>query len=175
MTTSQLIQGYEVVIGFETHAQLSTHSKIFSRASIAFGAQPNTQACPVDLALPGVLLAVSSGFDFMAIANGTPLQPADVAKLGSAMLYFVVLALFVLWASARVGLPVKWTSDRGEALQADLDERGVDRFCPKHRTFLLTFGLVHAVNSGGWRGYFESALSADMGTTFEALREVRAR
>ena len=62
-----------------------------------------------------------------------------------------------------------------EALQADLDERGVDRFCPKHRTFLLTFGLVHAVNSGGWRGYFESALSADMGTTFEALREVRAR
>jgi len=52
---SKLVQGYEVVIGFETHAQLSTHSKIFSRASTAFGAEPNTQACAVDLALPGTL------------------------------------------------------------------------------------------------------------------------
>ncbi len=50
-----LIQGYEVVIGFETHTQLATHSKIFSRASTAFGAEPNTQACAVDLALPGTL------------------------------------------------------------------------------------------------------------------------
>ena len=46
---------WEVVIGLETHAQLATRSKIFSGASTAFGAQPNTQACPVDLALPGVL------------------------------------------------------------------------------------------------------------------------
>ena len=43
------MQGYEVVIGFETHAQLSTQSKIFS-CSTAFGAEPNTQACAVDLA-----------------------------------------------------------------------------------------------------------------------------
>jgi aspartyl-tRNA(Asn)/glutamyl-tRNA(Gln) amidotransferase subunit B len=43
------------VIGFETHAQLATHSKIFSRAATAFGAEPNTQACAVDLALPGTL------------------------------------------------------------------------------------------------------------------------
>ena len=50
-----LIHGYEVVIGFETHAQLATKSKIFSRASTAFGAEPNTQACAVDLALPGTL------------------------------------------------------------------------------------------------------------------------
>ena len=50
-----LIHGYEVVIGFETHAQLQTASKIFSRASTAFGAEPNTQACAVDLALPGTL------------------------------------------------------------------------------------------------------------------------
>ncbi|GAA6121236.1 Asp-tRNA(Asn)/Glu-tRNA(Gln) amidotransferase subunit GatB [Acidovorax sp. FG27] len=54
-TTSKLIHGYEVVIGFETHAQLATQSKIFSRASTAFGAEPNTQACAVDLALPGTL------------------------------------------------------------------------------------------------------------------------
>ena len=46
---------WEVVIGLETHAQLATRSKIFSGASTAFGAQPNTQACAVDLALPGVL------------------------------------------------------------------------------------------------------------------------
>lgn len=53
--TTQLIQGYEVVIGFETHAQLQTRSKIFSRASTAFGAAPNTQASVVDMALPGTL------------------------------------------------------------------------------------------------------------------------
>ena len=46
---------WEVVIGLETHAQLATRSKIFSGASTAFGAAPNTQASPVDLALPGVL------------------------------------------------------------------------------------------------------------------------
>lgn len=53
--TVKLINGYEVVIGFETHAQLATNSKIFSRASTAFGAEPNTQASAVDLALPGTL------------------------------------------------------------------------------------------------------------------------
>ena len=55
MSAPKLIQGYEVVIGFETHTQLQTRSKIFSRASTAFGAAPNTQACAVDLALPGTL------------------------------------------------------------------------------------------------------------------------
>ena len=44
---------WEVVIGLETHAQLSTVSKMFSGASTAFGAAPNTQACAVDIALPG--------------------------------------------------------------------------------------------------------------------------
>jgi len=46
---------WETVIGLEVHVQLSTRSKIFSGASTAFGAQPNTQACDVDVALPGVL------------------------------------------------------------------------------------------------------------------------
>ncbi len=46
---------WEVVIGLETHAQLITRSKMFSGASTAFGAPPNTQACAVDIALPGVL------------------------------------------------------------------------------------------------------------------------
>ncbi|MBK6400707.1 MAG: Asp-tRNA(Asn)/Glu-tRNA(Gln) amidotransferase subunit GatB [Rhodocyclaceae bacterium] len=46
---------WEVVIGLETHAQLQTRSKIFSGAATAFGAEPNRQACAVDIALPGVL------------------------------------------------------------------------------------------------------------------------
>lgn len=46
---------WEVVIGLEIHVQLSTKSKIFSGASTAYGAEPNTQACTVDLGLPGVL------------------------------------------------------------------------------------------------------------------------
>jgi len=55
MSVTKLVGGYEVVIGFETHTQLATQSKIFSRAPTAFGAEPNTQACAVDLALPGTL------------------------------------------------------------------------------------------------------------------------
>jgi aspartyl-tRNA(Asn)/glutamyl-tRNA(Gln) amidotransferase subunit B len=49
------IMQWETVIGLETHVQLSTRSKIFSGASTAFGAEPNTQACEIDVALPGVL------------------------------------------------------------------------------------------------------------------------
>jgi aspartyl-tRNA(Asn)/glutamyl-tRNA(Gln) amidotransferase subunit B len=65
-----LVMGYEVVIGFETHAQLSTQSKIFSRASTAFGAEPNTQACAVDLALPGTLPVMNKGAVERAIEFG---------------------------------------------------------------------------------------------------------
>jgi len=67
---SKLVQGYEVVIGFETHAQLSTQSKIFSRASVAFGAEPNTQACAVDMALPGTLPVMNIGAVERAIEFG---------------------------------------------------------------------------------------------------------
>ena len=67
---SLLVQGYEVVIGFETHAQLSTRSKIFSRAPTAFGAEPNTQACAVDLALPGTLPVMNKGAVERAIEFG---------------------------------------------------------------------------------------------------------
>jgi aspartyl-tRNA(Asn)/glutamyl-tRNA(Gln) amidotransferase subunit B len=68
--SSPLVRGYEVVIGFETHAQLSTQSKIFSGASTAFGAEPNTQACPVDLALPGTLPVLNRGAVERAIRFG---------------------------------------------------------------------------------------------------------
>jgi aspartyl-tRNA(Asn)/glutamyl-tRNA(Gln) amidotransferase subunit B len=70
---SLLVQGYEVVIGFETHAQLSTQSKIFSRAPTAFGAEPNTQACAVDLALPGTLPVMNRGAVEKAIRLGLAL------------------------------------------------------------------------------------------------------
>ncbi len=68
--TGPLVSGYEVIIGFETHAQLSTQSKIFSRASTAFGAEPNTQACAVDLALPGTLPVMNKGAVERAIQFG---------------------------------------------------------------------------------------------------------
>ena len=69
-TPSLLIQGYEVVIGFETHTQLTTQSKIFSRASTAFGAEPNTQASAVDFALPGALPVMNKGAVQRAIEFG---------------------------------------------------------------------------------------------------------
>jgi aspartyl-tRNA(Asn)/glutamyl-tRNA(Gln) amidotransferase subunit B len=71
--TAPLIQGYEVVIGFETHAQLATASKIFSRASTAFGAEPNTQASAVDLALPGTLPVMNKTAVACAIKLGLAL------------------------------------------------------------------------------------------------------
>ncbi len=76
----KLIQGYEVVIGFETHAQLATQSKIFSRASTAFGAEPNTQACPVDLALPGTLPVMNKAAVECAIKLGLALGSTIAEK-----------------------------------------------------------------------------------------------
>ena len=73
---------WEVVIGLETHAQLQTQSKIFSGASTRFGAEPNTQACAVDLALPGVLpvlnrQAVEHAIRF-GLAVGAKISPASI-------------------------------------------------------------------------------------------------
>jgi len=65
-----LVRGWEVVIGIETHAQLSTRSKIFSGASTQFGAAPNTQASAVDLALPGTLPVLNRGAVERAIRFG---------------------------------------------------------------------------------------------------------
>ena len=82
MSKNKLVQGYEVVIGFETHSQLSTQSKIFSRAPTTFGAEPNTQACAVDLALPGTLPVMNRGAVLRAIefglAVGATIAPRSV-------------------------------------------------------------------------------------------------
>jgi len=77
---SKLIRGYEVVIGLENHVQLSTASKIFSGSSTEFGAAPNTQASPVDLALPGTLPVLNRGAVERAIRFGLAVG-AKVAPL----------------------------------------------------------------------------------------------
>src|SRR5690606_37821861 len=64
------IMDWEIVIGLETHTQLSTRSKIFSRSSTRFGAEPNTQANAVDMALPGSLPAMNRGAVERAIQFG---------------------------------------------------------------------------------------------------------
>ncbi|HEY4542341.1 MAG TPA: Asp-tRNA(Asn)/Glu-tRNA(Gln) amidotransferase subunit GatB [Noviherbaspirillum sp.] len=76
---SEKTMQWEVVIGLETHAQLSTESKIFSGASTRFGAEPNTQASPVDLALPGVLPVLNKGAVERAIQFGLAIG-ATVAR-----------------------------------------------------------------------------------------------
>ena len=80
IATPPLTRGFEVVIGLETHAQLSTASKIFSGASTQFGAAPNTQACAVDLALPGTLPVLNRGAVERAIRFGLAVG-AKVAPL----------------------------------------------------------------------------------------------
>ncbi|WP_153146900.1 Asp-tRNA(Asn)/Glu-tRNA(Gln) amidotransferase subunit GatB [Dechloromonas sp. H13] len=70
---------WEVVIGIETHAQLATVSKIFSGAATAFGGAPNTQACAVDLALPGVLPVLNRKAVDCAIRFGLSIG-AEVAQ-----------------------------------------------------------------------------------------------
>ncbi|MBK1673701.1 Asp-tRNA(Asn)/Glu-tRNA(Gln) amidotransferase GatCAB subunit B [Ectothiorhodospira shaposhnikovii] len=73
---------WETVIGLEIHAQLSTKSKIFSGASTAYGAEPNTQACAVDLGLPGVLPVLNREAVGMAVrfglAIGAPIAPRSI-------------------------------------------------------------------------------------------------
>src|SRR3569832_2986359 len=73
---------WETVIGLEIHAQLATKSKIFSGAATAYGAPPNTQACAVDLGLPGVLPVLNRDAVRMAVklglAIGAQISPRSV-------------------------------------------------------------------------------------------------
>ncbi len=59
--TAPLPKGYEYVIGLEVHAQITTSSKLFSGSATTFGAEPNTQASPIDLGMPGMLPVLNSG------------------------------------------------------------------------------------------------------------------
>lgn len=69
---------WETVIGLEIHAQLATQSKIFSGAPTAYGAEPNTQACAIDLGLPGVLPVLNQEAVRMAVKLGLAIG-AEVA------------------------------------------------------------------------------------------------
>ena len=71
MSTQTMTQTeYEVVIGLEVHAQLLTASKIFCGCSAKFGAEPNSQTCPICLGMPGVLPVLNRRVVEMAIAVG---------------------------------------------------------------------------------------------------------
>ncbi|MCW5602750.1 Asp-tRNA(Asn)/Glu-tRNA(Gln) amidotransferase subunit GatB [Nitrosomonas sp.] len=74
---------WEIVIGLEIHAQLSTRSKIFSGASTAYGAQPNTQACGIDIALPGVLPVLN----YSAVERAVRFGVAVGAKINSPSIF----------------------------------------------------------------------------------------
>jgi aspartyl-tRNA(Asn)/glutamyl-tRNA(Gln) amidotransferase subunit B len=75
---------WEIVIGLETHVQLSTRSKIFSGSATAFGAAPNTQANVVDMALPGVLPVMNKGAVERAIKLGLAVDhPQHRARIAS--------------------------------------------------------------------------------------------
>lgn len=65
---------WETVIGLEVHVQLATRSKIFSGASTAYGAEPNTQACAIDLGFPGVLPVLNEAAVHMAIKFGLAIE-----------------------------------------------------------------------------------------------------
>ena len=71
---------WETVIGLEIHAQLATRSKIFSGAATAYGAEPNSQACLVDLGYPGVLPVLNEGVVRMAVAFGLAIDATIAAR-----------------------------------------------------------------------------------------------
>ena len=70
---------WEAVIGLEIHTQLATQSKIFSGAATAYGAEPNTQACAVDLGLPGVLPVLNQDAVRKAVTFGLAID-AEIAS-----------------------------------------------------------------------------------------------
>ena len=84
---------WQVVIGLEVHVQLATNSKIFSGASTQFGSEPNTQACNIDLGMPGVLPVLNEEVLKMAIKFGLPInaiiiaQPSLLEKITSTLIY----------------------------------------------------------------------------------------
>ena len=76
---SRIPEGWEAVIGLEVHCQLSTQSKIFSGAAIAYGAEPNTQACPIDLGMPGMLPVLNVDAVKKAVTFGLSVN-AEIAR-----------------------------------------------------------------------------------------------
>ena len=157
MTAPKLINGFEVVIGFETHVQLRTKSKIFSRAPTAFGAEPNTQACALDMALPGTLPvmnreAVACAIRF-GLALGSKIAPRSIfarknyfypdlpkgyAFVGQAMKLKSIMGFWTLLiAHVTFNLPYVILSVQPKLLQMDenLTEAALDLGCTPMRAF----------------------------------------
>ncbi len=74
---------WETVIGIEIHAQLKTQSKLFSGAPTKYGAEPNTQACAIDLAMPGTLPVLNEKVLELAIRFGLSIN----AKMGMTSIF----------------------------------------------------------------------------------------
>ena len=85
---------WETVIGLEVHVQLATKTKIFSAASTAFGAEPNTQACEIDLAMPGTLPVVNKQAIDYAVMFGLAID-AEIGKTSvlNARITFILTCL----------------------------------------------------------------------------------
>jgi len=119
---------WEIVIGLETHTQLATRSKIFSGASTAFGAAPNTQACAVDLALPGVLPVANRAAVECAIRFGLAVGATIAARSVFARKnYFYPdlpkgyqISQFEIPVVAGGGLAITWQADEKSATQERL-------------------------------------------------------
>ncbi len=116
---------WETVIGLEIHVQLATVSKIFSGAPTAYGAAPNTQACPVDLGLPGVLPVLNAMVVEMAVRLGLALDaeitPSSVFARKN---YFYPdlpkgyqISQYELPIVARGRLPIRMTDGRGKVVR----------------------------------------------------------
>jgi aspartyl-tRNA(Asn)/glutamyl-tRNA(Gln) amidotransferase subunit B len=124
---SLLVQGYEVVIGFETHAQLATQSKIFSRAPTAFGAEPNTQACAVDLALPGTLPVMNREAVAHAIRLGLALGSHIAEQSVFARKNYFYPDLPKGYQISQFEIPVVQGGDAGKSLHEDfVGQSGID-------------------------------------------------
>ena len=93
---------WESVIGLEVHVQLATKSKIFSGASTSFGSSPNTQACNIDLGMPGVLPVLNEMVLKMAVKFGLAIKPN----------YTQLLDYFALGINGDVGIYSSFHHDK---------------------------------------------------------------
>jgi len=111
---------WEAVIGLELHAQLATKSKIFSGAATAFGAPPNTQACAIDLGLPGVLPVLNAEAVRMAVKLGLAIEATIARRSVFARKNYFYPDLPKGYQISQYELPIV----SGGHVEIDLEERG---------------------------------------------------